>query len=122
MYARARDLFRLIRKNVDWVWTQELTDRVNEFKLELSQRPLLSIFNQDYETFLYTDASPFGVGAVLAQKQPEDGEKDPPRPVYYISKSFVGAETNYSQIEKEGLGIKWGVTPLIGIHTIKSLL
>ena len=41
MSARARVVFRLIRKNVEWVWTQELTDRINEFKTELSQNPRL---------------------------------------------------------------------------------
>ena len=56
-----------------------------------------------------------GVGAVILQ--PEDGTL---KPVAYASRTFTNAEKEFSQIEKESLGIVFGVTKfrqyLLGSH------
>ena len=56
------------------------------------------------ETKLTTDASPFGLGAILEQKQ-FDGKF---KPIAFASRSLSDVERRYSQTEKEGLGIVWG--------------
>ena len=50
------------------------------------------------------DASPFRIGAVLANVV--NGEE---RPVLFISRSLTQAEKSYSQLECESLGIIFAV-------------
>ena len=45
------------------------------------------------------DASAYGVGTVLAQKDSEDNE----HPIAFASRSLAPAEKNYSQLDKEAL-------------------
>ena len=54
---------------------------------------------------LRTDASDVGVGAILLQES--EGVK---WPVAYGSKKLLDREKNYSVIEKECLGVIWGIS------------
>ena len=51
------------------------------------------------------DASPYGLGAILTQKQ-KSGEF---RPVAYASRTLTPVERRYSQTEREALGVYWGI-------------
>ena len=65
-------------------------------KREVTQQPVLALYDPDRETILSVDASSFGLGAVLRQKQPDGDFKA----VAYASRSLSETERRYAQIEK----------------------
>ena len=71
-------------------------------KTAMCQAPVLKYFNAAHETELFTDASQFAIGGVLAQRD-ADGEW---RPVAFYSRRLNPAEEKYSTYARELLGIK----------------
>lgn len=61
-------------------------------------------FNVSDSTYLYTDASPVALGAVLVQID-EAGKQ---RIIAFASKLLSPTESRYPQTQKEALGIVWG--------------
>lgn len=68
------------------------------------ESPLLVHYDLNKELTLVTDASPYGVGAVL--NVISEGEE---RPCMMASSSLSKAERNYSQLDREALAIVFGV-------------
>ena len=64
---------------------------------------MLALFDSNLETTVSSDASSFGLGAILLQTQ-QDGLR---HPVAYISQEMNSTEQCYAQIEKEALGLTW---------------
>ena len=94
--------YRLLKKGE---WTQEQEIAWLTSKKMLAQSDVLVHFDQTKEIILACDASPYGVGAVLSHKM-EDGSE---RPIAFASRTLTRSEKNYSQIEKEGLVVVFGV-------------
>eukprot|EP00731_Ephydatia_muelleri_P003073 Em0001g3073a len=109
-------LHQLLRKNERWHWGQQQGKAFEKAKSQLTSPCVLTHFDPDKRLVLSCDASPYGLGAVLAH-QFEDGSE---RPVAFASRSLAPAERKYSQIEKEGLAIVYGVKRfhqfLVGRH------
>ena len=74
----------------------------------LSDAPVLACFSYNVPTYVITDASPIGLGAILLQDQVKSERK----PITYISRSLTSTERRYSQIEREALGCVWAVERL----------
>ena len=81
-----------------------IDEALDKIKGSLLSSTVMAYWKPDVETRLTTDASPFGLGAILEQKQ-TDGQF---KPIAYASRSLTDIERRYSQTEKEGLGIVWG--------------
>ena len=98
-------LYFLLQKKSKWYWGEKQKQAFEEAKHQLSSTALIAHFNPDCELILSCDASPYGVGAVLSQKGPDGLE----HPIVCTSRSLAPAERKYSQLDKEGLTIVYGV-------------
>ena len=67
--------------------------------------PVLTIYNPDLPLKLDCDASNYGVGAIISHIFPDGSEK----PIAYASRTLNDNEKHYSQVEKEGLSIIFGL-------------
>ena len=76
----------------------------DSMKKEMADATTLVHFDPNLPIILATDASNYGLGAVLMHRGPNGAE----RPIAHASKTLTLAEKNYSQIEKEGLSIIYG--------------
>lgn len=98
----ARPLTNLLKMNVPFVFNNEQTDAFARLKIILSSQPILKIYRINVETELHTDASKYGYGAILLQRDSEDNAL---HPVYFSSGKTTPAEEKYSSYELEVLAI-----------------
>ena len=109
-------LHLLLQKRVAWTWGPEQQHAFNQVKSALTSDRVLAHYDPSKELILACDASPYGVGGVLSHKL-EDGSE---RPIAFASRSLAPAEKKYSQLDKEGLAIVFGVKRfhqyLVGRH------
>ena len=71
--------------------------------MELQSDRELALYHPDREIIVAADASSYGLGGVLLQKQPDEEWK----PVLLVSRTLSATEQRYAQVEKEALGITW---------------
>ena len=98
-------LYQLLRKDVRWTWEREQNQAFEAAKQALQNDSPIVHYDESKRLILACDASGYGLGAVLSHVM-EDGTE---RPVAYASRTLTSAEKNYSQLEKEGLAIVYGV-------------
>jgi hypothetical protein len=82
----------------------------------ITSEQVLCHYNPTLPVRLATDASPYGIGAVLSHVFENGAE----RPITFAYRSLTKAVKGYSQIDKEALGVYLGVheshTYLYGRH------
>ena len=96
-------LHQLLRKDKVWEWDEECQKAFEEIKGILTTTPIMRIFNPKNNTYLYTDASKKGIGAILKQSTYED-----PTVKYvvgYFSTTLADYQRNYTVTELELLAI-----------------
>ena len=100
---KVKPLRDLLSKKNEWVWGDIQQTAFLQIKHELSDCPVLALYDPSRDTMVSTDASSYGLGAVLTQQQEDQQWK----PVAYASRALTHTEERYAQIEKEALGITW---------------
>jgi len=101
MADAAAPLFALMKKGVQYSWTEECQKAFDEIKIRLTTAPVLGTPNLEKGPFILTcDASLFGLGAVLAQEQ--DGKEVT---LAYWSKTLNPAQRNYCATHRELLAL-----------------
>lgn len=98
-------LNNLLRKDTPWFWDSHCQNAYQEVKDMLAANVMLTHYDPEKPLQLGCDASPYGVGAVLSHVE-QDGST---KPIAYASRTLSDAERNYSQLEKEGLALVFGV-------------
>ncbi|GBM36759.1 Retrovirus-related Pol polyprotein from transposon 17.6 [Araneus ventricosus] len=101
----AKPLHDLLKKNAKFSWGTPQKESFLTLKKLLTSGPVLGHFLPNAETKIHSDASGYGIGAVLVQVQ--DGKE---RPLAYASRSLTAAEKNYSTTEKECLAVVWAIS------------
>jgi hypothetical protein len=94
----------LMKERTPWRWEESHAEAFTAIKTKMREvLPLMSIRNGE-PMILGTDASSYGLGACLTQKD-EQGDE---RPIFFASRLMTDAELKWAQVDKELLAIVWG--------------
>nr|GEV87448.1 reverse transcriptase domain-containing protein [Tanacetum cinerariifolium] len=96
----ARPMTRLLEKDNLFLFSKECVEAFQTFKIKLSEALILIAPDWDLPFELMYDASDFGIGVVLGQRQEKHFS-----PIHYASKTMTEAESNYTTMEKEMLAV-----------------
>jgi len=107
----AKPLSDCLRKDNIFKITDEMIAAFEQLKFLLVSAPVLTLFNPQAYTEVHCDASMFGYGAVLMQRNSEDQQL---HPIEYMSRKTTPAEQKYHSYELEVLAVvsalkKWRV-------------
>ena len=92
----------LTQKNNQWIWGPSQQKAFKE-KASLTRASVLALYDPNKETKVSAEASSFGLGTALLQKQ----EELTWTPVVYVSRALTKTECRYAQIKKEALALTW---------------
>ena len=99
-------LNELLKKDKLWLWTPECQESFEKIKKTLISDLSLTHYDPNIDIIVASDASSYGIGACILHKLPDGSRKV----VAHASRSLLPAEKQYSQIEKEALGIIFAIT------------
>ena len=95
----------IVKKDKPWVWTAECQEAFEKIKKKLTSDLFLTHYNPDLDIIVTSDTISYGVGASIQQMT--DGTT---KQIAYVLRGLLHVEKNYSQIEKEALGIIFTVS------------
>ena len=105
----------LLSKNNSWSRGQAVGKAFKQMKHCLIFLSVLALYGTNKKTKIASDASSYGLGGVVLQKQDDNTWKPVIKPVIKLyhkansnfSRALTNTEMHYSQVEKECLAFKW---------------
>ena len=101
MHNLRAPLNKLLKKGAKWEWLELCPKAFDKIKNMLTSELSLTHYDPKQEIIMASDASEYGIGAVIFHKFKDGNTK----PVGHASRTLLPAEKKYSQIEKESLAI-----------------
>ena len=102
--AKLRPLHHLLCSNVQWHWGKQQSDAFSNIRQIVSSPTIVVHFDPSKPLVLTTDASEYGIGPVLSHTTTYDEHS-----IVCYSRTLSKAERNYSQLDKEGLAVIFGL-------------
>lgn len=112
--------YQLLKKWKEFQWTKECEEAFQDLKKYLVRPPILSCLDPGEDLYMYLAMSEHPVSIVLQNNQ--EGAQ---RPIYYINKTLVVAQTWYLPLEKLTLALVHATRKLphyFQAHTIYVLI
>jgi hypothetical protein len=110
----ARPLLQLTHLSTPWTWGEAEQEAFETLWKAMTDKPVLRQPDFTKPFVLLTDASAYGVGAILSQEggstNPTNDKKPRLHPVTYYSATFTETERNYDVYERELLAIMKAIT------------
>ncbi|CAC5362482.1 unnamed protein product [Mytilus coruscus] len=100
MSAVTEPIRKLLKEEHEFIWTHEQQQAFEKLKDIITKNPVLSFCDVSKPVTVSCDASQCGLGAMLIQDN---------KPVAYASRSLTDAESRYGNIERELLGVLFGL-------------
>ncbi len=98
----------LLKERTAWIWTATEAAAFAEIKTNMTKIAPLMMLRAGEPLILSVDASSYGLGAALLQRDANGVE----RPVFFASRLLNESEKEYPQIDKEFLAIVWALERL----------
>lgn len=98
----AKPLYDLLKKGVKFEFSEIHRMAFEKLKQIITERPVLMLFQYGLETELHTDASKYGLAAILMQRNNDDNQM---HPVRFLSLKTTEAEQKFCSYELEVLAI-----------------
>ncbi|KAG9450509.1 hypothetical protein H6P81_010474 [Aristolochia fimbriata] len=106
--GRCQPFNRLLKKDTSFEWDDSCRNAFNNIKANLTKPTVLVAPIVNKPLLLYIATQEKSVGALLAQCDEDNKE----RSLYYLSRTLVGAELNYTPIRKTCLALIFAVQKL----------
>jgi hypothetical protein len=107
--AIAKPLLELTKQSTPWHWDMPQQQAFDDLKERMCEKPVLQQPDFKKTFYLQTDASAYGMGAVLSQEGGSGGtspnSKPKRHPIVYFLCTFTPTEQNYDIYEREFLGV-----------------
>ncbi|XP_011883552.1 PREDICTED: uncharacterized protein K02A2.6-like [Vollenhovia emeryi] len=98
-------LHTLLQKDIPYKWSRDCEQAFQEAKRQFKSDTVLVHFDTKLPLILATDASPYGVGAVLSHRYSDGTE----RVIQYASQTLTDTQKKYAQIDREAYAIIFGI-------------